>query len=53
MLVAIAGILTGIWLIIQSQQPVNSTITLSFGIVVAALCAVELIWGARPYIRQP
>ena len=52
MLVALVGSLIGIWLIIQSQGPVNATTTLIFGIAVAVLCVVELLLETRPYWRR-
>lgn len=46
MLVALAGILTGIWLILDSQSHPAKILTLIFGIVIALLCLLEL---TRPY----
>jgi hypothetical protein len=46
MLLAIAVLLTGIWIALTSQEPVSSGVTLIFGIVVAVLAAIELL---RPY----
>lgn len=45
MLTAIAVLLAGIWLILQSISPVQSTLTLIFGIVIAALALVDLLNG--------
>lgn len=46
MLTSLAVVLIGIWLIVQSQGPVNATITLIFGIVAAALAVADLV-GVR------
>ena len=50
MLTSLAVLLTGIWLVLQSQQPVNKTLTLIFGILVAVLALVDLV---RPYVHRP
>jgi hypothetical protein len=49
MLTSIAVVLTGVWLIIDSQSTLSTTATLIFGIVIAALAAIELI---QPYARR-
>lgn len=51
MLTSLAVVLIGIWLILQSQQPVNATLTLVFGIAVAVLALVDLLRGAG--VRLP
>lgn len=51
MLTSLAVILVGIWLVLQSQGPVQSTVTLIIGIVVAALALVDLIRGTG--VRLP
>ena len=48
MLTSLAGVLTGIWLILQSQHSTTTTLTLLFGIIVAVLCLVDLVRGAGP-----
>ena len=53
MLTALAVVLVGIWLIMQSQQPVSSTLTLIFGIVAAALALFDLLGGSRVFVRRP
>lgn len=50
MLTSLAGVLTGIWLILQSQHSTTVTLTLLFGIIVAVLCLVDLIRGAGPLL---
>lgn len=52
MLTSIAGIFTGLWLILQSQHSTTTTLTLLFGIIVAVLCLVDLLRDARPLIRR-
>lgn len=46
MLTSLAVVLVGIWLVIQSQQPVSSTLTLIFGIAVAALALIDVLRGS-------
>lgn len=50
MLTSLAVILIGIWLILQSQAPVQSTVTLIFGIAAAVLALVDLLRG---HVRIP
>lgn len=52
-LTQLAVLLTGIYLIIQSQQPVSSTLTLIWGIVIVVLVLLDLApsrarWGRVP-----
>lgn len=53
MLTCIAVLLVGIWLILQSISPVNATLTLVFGIVVAALALVDLLNGRGLFAVGP
>lgn len=49
-LTSLAMILVGIWLVVYSQGPVSTTLTLIFGIAAAALALIDLI---RPYLGRP
>lgn len=52
MLTSLAGILTGLWLILESQHSTTTTLTLVFGIVVMVLCLVDLLRGVGPIIQR-
>lgn len=43
MLTCLAVIFVGVWLILQSQGPLESTVTLIFGLVVAILALVDFL----------
>jgi hypothetical protein len=46
-LTQIAVVLTGIWLVITSQEPASSTLTLIVGIVVVVLVLLD-----SPFVRS-
>ena len=50
MLTSLAVVLTGVYLIIVSQEHVTSTLTLIFGLVIGILALADLVF---PYIRRP
>lgn len=52
MFTTIGVLLTGIWLILESQTQVDSTLTLIFGIAVAVLAAVDLLEGRGVLTRR-
>ena len=51
MLTSLAVVLLGVYLIVASQQPVSSTLTLIFGLAAAILALVDLLRGAG--VRVP
>ena len=51
MLTALAVILISIWLIVYSQGPVSTTLTLIVGVIAGILALVDLVRGAG--IRLP
>ena len=51
MLTSLAGVLTGIWLILQSQHSTTALLTLIFGVLVAVLCLVDLLRGTGILVR--
>lgn len=47
MFTSIAVLIVGIWLVLSSQEPVSSALTLVLGIIVAVLAFVDLLPALR------
>lgn len=53
MLLAIAVLIVGIWMVLTSQEPVSSGLTLVLGIIVAVLAFIELLPALRARTGAP